>query len=174
MKSKHRLTGWALVQTLGLALIILIVVASLATLLIIIPGTPPIIKIIVLPFLIVAACSQLLLWGAFFHYLEIKPEGIEYHRFPIKPVTASWTDVEKVVIGTIYGIRFATLLARRTTPGFEFKQGIVTFGSRIYKSIPLSDFKGWKEGVILAELRNYKPELMVESPQKTDQQAGTI
>jgi hypothetical protein len=171
MISKHRLTAKAFALSLGMVLILLLPVAALIALFLFIPEKPSGIFIGILNIImfIATTCSLILLLGAFFHYLKITQEGIEYHRWPLKRVKVAWMDVEKISAGNIYGFRYATLLAHRISPGFEFKQSNITLGSREYRFIPLSDFKGWKEGIILEELKRYKPQLIVISSLKQNQ-----
>jgi hypothetical protein len=93
--------------------------------------------------------------------LILSPAGLEYLRWPLKPNTATWAEVEEVRVSKKFG--HATLLIRRTKPGFELDLGFMTLGSKSYKFIPLSDFMGWREGNLLEEMRTHLPKLKVDS-----------
>ena len=79
--------------------------------------------------------------------------------------------MEKIETRRFLGILTTTLLIHRSKPGYEIELGPVTYGSVKYKMIPLSDFKGWKEGHILKEMKENKPDLIVETPDKKNHMA---
>ncbi len=95
-----------------------------------------------------------------FASLRISHEGIVYNRWPLPSVKATWDKCDRISTGQVASLSVATLLVRRETPGREFKMGTSTLGSRDFRFIPLSDFRGWSDGRIREEIRIYAPRLV--------------
>jgi hypothetical protein len=85
-------------------------------------------------------------------------------------ITATWSEVKAVRVGSRSGS--ATMLVRRTKPGFELDLGFMTLGSKEFKLIPLSDFTGWKDGRIAKEIKEYTPQGLVESSPTAEKNRG--
>jgi len=103
-----------------------------------------------------------------FGRLRIGPSGIAYIRWPFRRIVGQWSEVDHVSSTNLLGRTTVMLYIRRKSPGWERSIGPGVFGSRQFKIIPLSDFRGWSEGLIQHDLSQYAPRLLqplTESPQ---------
>jgi hypothetical protein len=105
------------------------------------------------------------------HRITISPEGISYYRWPMKTIHGTWAEVEKITKGRFLNRGKTTLLVRRKEAGYEFKMGPITLGSADFDRIPLSDFSGWKDGRMSAEISTTAPHLFPELPLKMSRKA---
>lgn len=116
--------------------------------------------------LIIYGIGNLILAVLFFatigSYLKLSSEGLEYHRWPLNMIACKWSEVERIAQGRVIGKPFATLMIRRNKVGREISLGIATLGSARHKLVALSDFRGWPDGDLAIELKQYAPRLFAE------------
>jgi len=165
--STYRLTALALLKSLGLAALLILPLVTVAALMLMLPESMSggLFFLLFLPIILTCGLSvflSVLAVGVFVHRLKLTPEGLEYQRWPLKQIAATWAQVEGLHIGKKTGS--ATLLVHRIKPGFELDLGFMTLGSKDFKLIPLSDFTGWKDGRIALEMKKFAPKLFADQP----------
>jgi hypothetical protein len=91
--------------------------------------------------------------------LLIGPGGIVYSRWPFRRIVCQWSELDHLASTTVLGRNATMLYVRRSAPGWSLRMGPGILGSREYKIIPLSDFKGWSDARILHDISEYVPRL---------------
>lgn len=105
-----------------------------------------------------------------FGYIKISHDGFEHRRWPFTSNKFDWENLESIHQGKINtqiplyrgAIEYGSLLIKRNKPGFEFKSKGGTLGSANYYVVSLSEFQGWDDGSLVANLKLYAPHLTVE------------
>jgi hypothetical protein len=104
-----------------------------------------------------------------FGYIKISPAELEYQRWPFGKIRAGWDKIESVREGTLNlerqgplllmpkKLNYATLLIRRSKPGWEIPIAGSSLGSAKYHIVPLSEFEGWSDGSLATDLRKHAP-----------------
>ena len=106
----------------------------------------------------------------FFGYIKVSPEGLEYQRWPFSKNHFKWESVESIRKGVINAqtpfyrgaLKYGSLLIRRKRRGWEYKTIGGTLGSAEYLIVPISEFQGWTDGSLVANLKLYAPHLSTE------------
>jgi hypothetical protein len=96
----------------------------------------------------------------FLSYLKIAPDGVEYRYWPSYAVRCNWSDVERVGIHRSYGIFSSEVLylkggepiGPQITMAFRR-----TLGLKTQYFIPLTGIRGWPDGGLANDLRQYLP-----------------
>jgi hypothetical protein len=96
--------------------------------------------------------------------LVIGPGGIAYSRWPFPRIICEWSELDHLSSTKVLGRNATMLYIRRSNPGWSIRMGAGILGSREYKTIPLSDFKGWSDGRIRHDLSEYAQTLPGMSP----------
>jgi len=161
----YKATSGAVFRSLGwLALFGLPAATVVALLLVIpVPMSGALFFLIGIPVFILGAGVALclfLLVTVLYHCVRISESGIACHRWPLKTIQAGWEQAERIQCGRFLNRNKARLYIRRREPGYEFKLGPWMLGSAAFDIVPLSDFSGWKDGRMAAEIRKYAPRLL--------------
>ncbi len=94
-------------------------------------------------------------------YLKTSQEGLEYREWPIYSVRCRWEEVDRVVkLRPLFGTELRLTGGEKSGPKWAWQ--VLSWIRRFFRmgselAIPLSSFKGWKDGELAEDLRENAP-----------------
>jgi hypothetical protein len=179
MIKKYRFSGWIMLLNLGMiayfAFLLLLAVAFAAIIFLFFQagwngsqaglylcfGLPAGLLLILVLVLLILRIGR-----AFFSYVLVSPQGLEYRYWPSYRIRCRWGDVECLgKYRSIFGLALHQVLFLKEDESTGW-QGFVEvrrrLGADTQQFVPLTGIRGWPDGPFAEDLRCYLPALFAE------------